>query len=121
MDGKEYSIYSEFDIEKHKKKYKNYLEVVILSTGRIEYAVPSHTEKLMKIAMKKYNCTREQINNMCPKEYYFDYITWLCKITNAVSVWTNFYIAYKINKRQLMKLIKLKEHGLYTGVIKQIG
>ena len=35
-----YSIYSEFDIEQHKKKYVNYLEVLIEQDGRIVYAVP---------------------------------------------------------------------------------
>lgn len=41
----EYSVYCDFDIKQHKKKYVNYLEVLIEKDGRIVYAVPSHQEK----------------------------------------------------------------------------
>ena len=37
-----YDLNSKFDIEQHKKKYINYLEVIIFPDGHIEYAVPSH-------------------------------------------------------------------------------
>lgn len=37
-----YDLHCDFDILKHKEAYTNYLEVIILPTGRIEYAVPSH-------------------------------------------------------------------------------
>ena len=43
--SEEYTLYCPFDIEKHKKTFINYLEVVILEDGTIEYAVPSHQEK----------------------------------------------------------------------------
>ena len=33
--GKEYDIYCEFDIAEHKKKYTNYLEVLIEPSGKI--------------------------------------------------------------------------------------
>ena len=41
----EYSVYSEFDITKHKHPYVNYLEVLIKEDGSIVYVVPSHQEK----------------------------------------------------------------------------
>lgn len=37
-----YTVYSEFDIEHHKKTFIHYLEVVIDGNGKIMYAVPSH-------------------------------------------------------------------------------
>ena len=42
-----YDIYCAFDLEKHKQTYVQYLEVVILEDGTVEYAVPSHQEKLI--------------------------------------------------------------------------
>lgn len=40
-----YSVYSSFDLQKHKQTYTNYLEVIITPDGTVEYAVPSHSEK----------------------------------------------------------------------------
>ena len=63
----EYNVYSDFDIEKHKKTYIHYLEVVIDENGKIMYAVPSHQEKLITLACKRLNITREELNSMCPQ------------------------------------------------------
>lgn len=112
-----YDVYSEFDIEKHKEKYIHYLEVVILEDGKVVYAVPSHQEKLIKIACDKLNVDRNTLYNMCPQEYMFDVITWLCKLTNCISVWTNFYIKDTINNKQLETLKKLKSSHIYEGTI----
>lgn len=40
-DTMAYDIYCAFDLEKHKQTYVQYLEVVILEDGTVEYAVPS--------------------------------------------------------------------------------
>ena len=120
----EYSVYSPFDIKKHKETYINYLEVLILEDGTIEYAVPSHQEKALEIACKKLNKTKQEIEDMCPREYYCDYLTWLLGITGSISVWgtsDEYFIVYKtINKKQIATLKKLKKHGLYKGDIPTI-
>ena len=36
----EYSVYSPFDIKKHQETFINYLEVLILEDGTVDYAVP---------------------------------------------------------------------------------
>ena len=46
----EYDIYRPFDAEKHKAKYSNYLEVLILEDGTVVYAIPSHQEKAIALA-----------------------------------------------------------------------
>lgn len=107
----EYNIYCDFDIEKHKAVYKNYLEVVILPSGKIEYAIPSHQEKLINIGMKMYKKTRDEFINMCPREYYFNYLEWLCKVTRCVSIWTNGYVG-EPNRIQKKKIEVLKKEGL---------
>ncbi len=48
-----YDIYCAFDLEQHKQTYVQYLEVVILEDGTVEYAVPSHQEKLIALSRQK--------------------------------------------------------------------
>lgn len=108
-----------FDIETHKEAFVHYLEVVIREDGTVEYAVPSHQEKLIGIAMKKLGVTRQELYDMCPPEYMFDVCAWLCKITGCVSVWSEFYIG-EPNDVQRWVLQTLKWHKLYEGVLKWI-
>ena len=44
-----YDLHSPFDLQQHKNTFINYLEVVIRPSGLVEYAVPSHQEKLLRI------------------------------------------------------------------------
>lgn len=113
----EYSLYCPFDAEKHKKKYVNYLEVVIDAEGTVMYAVPSHQEKGIAVACRCLGVSREELNSMCPREYYFDFMTWLSKISGVVFVWNEFCLCDKITRKQIAALKELKMHGLYKGEI----
>lgn len=113
----ECSVYSDFDMEQHKKTFINYLEVVIDENGKVMYAVPSHQEKLIKLACEKLNATREELNAMCPKDYYFDFVTWLCKASGACAVWNAHIEKYIFTERQIEALKELKDNGLYHGKI----
>lgn len=113
----EYNVYSDFDMEQHKKTFKNYLEVVIDENGKIMYAVPSHQEKLIKLACEKLKVTREELNAMCPQEYYFDFVTWLCKVYGACAVWNYHIEKYRLTEWQIKALEALKDNGLYHGEI----
>lgn len=112
-----YNLHSDFDIGQHKKTYTHYLEVVIDESGKIMYAVPSHQEKMISLAREKLNVTREELNAMCPQEYYFDFMVWLCKISGACAVWEKFIQADKMNEQQIKALQVLKDNGLYLGEI----
>ena len=116
----EYTVYSDFDIEQHKKTFIHYLEVVIDENGKIMYAVPSHQEKLISLACERLNVTREELNAICPQEYYFDLMKWLCKISGACAVWENFVKCNKLTERQIMALQMLKDSGLYLGEIQRM-
>ena len=107
-------LHGKFDIETHKEAFVNYLEVIIREDGTVEYAVPSHQEKLIKIATKKLGVTRTQLLDMCPKEHLIDFIDWLCLRTNCVSVWNDFYIGVP-NGAQRWALQTLRHHKLYRG------
>lgn len=103
-----------FDIETHKKTFVNYLEVVIREDGTVEYAVPSHQEKLIRIAMDRLKVTKQELYNLCPPEYYFDVVKWQCMVSRCVAVWDDFYIGTP-NEMQQRALQELKSNGLYRG------
>ena len=117
MEG--YSIYCEFDPKKHKEKFVHYLEVIIEEDGHVLYAVPSHQEKMIELACKKYGITRDELNDRCPKEYYFDFLTWLSMLTGAIAVWEHQYIGASASKKQRSRLRQLKLYGLYNGPLPQ--
>ncbi len=116
-----YGLDSAFDIEQHKAKFQNYLEVIIGADGTIMYAVPSHQEKATELAEKKLGKTKQEISDMCPKEYYFDYLRWLLLLTGAAAVWNNGVLAPAPTKAQVASLRKLKMAGLFHGAIPKIS
>ena len=117
----EYDIYRPFDAEKHKAKYSNYLEVLILEDGTVVYAIPSHQEKAMALACEKHGLSRDELVAMCPREYYLDYMVWLLKMSGAIAVWTSGCEAPAVTERQIIALKKLKIMGLYKGSIPKIA
>lgn len=109
-------LHSPFDINTHKETFTNYLEVVIHPNGTIHYAVPSHQEYLYAYLMKKWNKSREWINAIVPKAYYFDMHIWLCKESKCIMVWDHEYVG-EANRFQRYALKRLKKEGLYKGDI----
>lgn len=105
-----------FDIETHKRTFIDYLEVIILEDGTIVYAVPSHQEKLISLACKKRKMTRQELIDSCPREYYADFMTWLCSLTGSVALWTSHMVG-KANERQKLAIARLAEEKLYKGYI----
>lgn len=111
-----YSVYSQFDINKHKETFVNYLEVMIDQDGTVNYAVPSHQEYAIKEACKKMNISRNQLSEMTPPEYYFDWLNWLLMQTGMIAVWNDRYMG-TANRKQKNILKKLKINGVYKGAI----
>lgn len=112
-----YSIYCNFDIERHKKKYVDYLEVLIETDGQIVYAVPSHQEKAIELACQKLGVNRRELMDMCPKEYYGDFLNWLLMVSGAVAVWNDFCSAPAVTKKQIASFRRLKMAGVYKGAV----
>ncbi|MBQ2856701.1 MAG: hypothetical protein IJE78_06195 [Bacteroidaceae bacterium] len=113
--SQKYDLRCEFDLQKHKETFVNYLEVIITSDGVVHYAVPSHQEYMIMLAMKQYNWTREDLKKAIPADYYSDFMIWLSKITQSISVWTDFLVFYELNPAQYEKLLELKQANLYNG------
>lgn len=117
---RQYDIYCPFDADEHKKKYVNYLEVLISKDGVVMYAVPSHQEKAIKLACDELHVSRDELSAMCPREYYFDHLKWLLMISGAAAVWNEACLMPRPNKKQIAALKKLKLKGLYRGAIPMI-
>lgn len=115
----EYSVYSEFDLDKHKQTYVNYLEVLIDEDGTIMYAVPSHQEKAISLACSRTGLSRKSLDELCPQEYYGDYLTWLCMVAKVVFVWNGHCVAVNPTVKQIGSLRRLKMAGIYSGSIPQ--
>lgn len=113
-------LYRPFDIETHKKTFTNYLEVIILEDGTVTYATPSHQEKLIQLARERHNLSRDEVSNLCPEEYYCDFMVWLCQITGAVALWNEMMQGYA-NEKQKEVIEVLKREGLYHGLIYEKG
>lgn len=113
-----YSVYSEFDLQKHKRTYINYLEVLILEDGTVKYAVPSHQGLAENLCMEKLNITRQELYYMT-LNHICDYMEWLLTQTNAIAVWNEGCITgYNgANSKQIATLKRLKMNGLYKGAI----
>lgn len=106
-----------FDPEVHKKTFIDYLEVIIKNDGTIEYAVPSHQEKLIALM----DIPREEVYQMYGQNFLgFTPIQWLCFKTKAISVWDTYYEG-EANELQKEALRMLKTEGLYKGEIDHEG
>ena len=103
--------FGSFDFEIHNKKFRYYCEVVVFPDGSIEYAVPSHQEKLISIYMNKTGKTRIQCEDEWIKDTY-----WLDKVRKELGiiyVWYNHYDAdcVDITYEQLQTLHLLNFYG----------
>ena len=114
-----YDVYSDFDIQKHKETFTNYLEVVITEDGVIHYAVPSHQEYMIMLAMHQNGWTRAKLREVVCKDpdSYDDFMVWLSRKTHSVSVWNDYIVFYEMNSTQWSKLNELKTEGLFHGQV----
>lgn len=101
-------LHGPFDIETHKANFTNYLEVVVLEDGTIEYAVPSHQEKFQTLVRE---LGIDPVDD-CPKERQVDWWGWMAEFRPIVMVWNDRIWHRGINARQRASLMKLVDEGL---------
>lgn len=113
-----------FDIKTHKLTFINYLEVVISPDGTVEYAVPSHQEKLLRVFMEQEHISSKQeaFRLVEEQDTTMDGPTiTLTRLTGYISVWSETYICGKSpTKKQLAALRLLKLNGLYSGTLEDL-
>lgn len=103
-----YDVYSKFSLSKHKVAFINYFEAIILPTGEVQYAVPSHQEKLLSLAFP--GLTREEMWEQIPEEA--DVLRFLLDKTRCISCWTDFHIGEPYTSMQEATLETLIYEGL---------
>lgn len=103
-------LHSPFNVKTHKETFINYLEVIINPNGIIEYAVPSHIEKVNEKYMEKYKCTREEIYEK------FMFSIDVATEMKIILVWNDrIECDFNPTQEQLASLLMLKKEGLYYG------
>lgn len=114
-------LHSPFDIETHKETFVSYLEVVISPEGVVEYATPSHTDKLIEIlakqkGIKDFYEAKKYVWQTCINNDICIPIEYLTGVTGYISVWFNHYVSGDPpTKQQLVKLQELFKEGVYIG------
>ena len=93
-------LHNPFDIDIHNSIFTNYCEVIIQPNGLIEYAVPSHQEKLVSVAAHKLNCSHLEVwkDHLAVNA---DCIDTLQAITGCVVVYTNCIVIRTITSKQI--------------------
>ena len=113
-------LHSPFDIETHKNTFVSYLEVVISPEGEVEYAIPSHSEKLVEIFANQKELdiqeAKQYIIETTANNGFMSTVDFLTGVTGYISVWFNGYVAEDPpTKQQLDKLKELYDAGVYNG------
>lgn len=114
MNDSSYGVHSEFDLQKHKENFVNYLEVIIHPDGTVHYAVPSHQLYLQKYGANLKGMTEKEFEDSVPPNYYCDYLNWLLTQTGCVSVWSIGYACDEtlMTEAQKVTLRTLIDEGL---------
>jgi hypothetical protein len=114
-------LHGPFDIETHKQTFVSYLEVVISPEGVVEYATPSHTEKMIEIFAKQkgfddIDKAREYVWDVTVKNGMCSAVEYLSGVTGYIVVWfDHYYASDPPTKAQLDKLWELFKNGVYAG------
>lgn len=120
FDVQQKVLHSPFNIETHKNTFVSYLEVVISPEGEVEYAVPSHSEKLVEIFANQKGLdiqeAKQYILETTANNGFMSIVDFLTGVTGYISVWFNGYVSEDPpTKQQLDKLKELFDAGVYNG------
>jgi hypothetical protein len=92
-------LYMPFSAKVHKQVFVNYCEVIIWPNGKIEYAIPSHTEKCINEYCKLKCITREQFYEMFKNEH--NYLNIIMRELGIIFIWyDSIYNANNITDAQ---------------------
>lgn len=92
--------------------HKSYCEIVISSTGDIEYAIPSHLYKLMAITGK----SKEELKQIIPMRA--SPLEWLVEYTGYCVCWySSCILPIGYSKRQIAVIRRLIQHHIMANNI----
>ena len=86
-----------------------YCEAIILSDGTITYAVPSHTEALIRLYQDQSGLSRKDIEEEIMVDTEFSSVLlFLINKTNSIAVWFNMsYFNSRPTKKQIESIDRL--------------
>lgn len=105
-------LHSPFDLELHKKTFINYFEAVILPSGKVEYAVPSHQEYLRKYIQDKFSITDDMYYGANLEIYEL----W-CRNSGLIMCWSSRFdiLGERPTNEQILTLAMLIKEGLTSN------
>ena len=110
IDNPNELLYRPFDLQMHADNFKNYCEVIICEDGSIEYAVPSHQERLIMHYANKHHISRNKVIELFYNDV--DAIEKMMVDTKIVFVWYEHLCNFtKMNAEQLHALNLLIIYG----------
>ena len=106
-------LYEPFDIKKHVANFICYCEVVIWPDGKIEYAVPSHQQKLIDCYAQIEGISHEEAYQQCKDDWsLYDS---LMKKTGICQIWyDHVYNEVPLTDAQLKSINMLIIYGCIT-------
>lgn len=93
--------------------HDSYCEAILFDDGTISYAIPSHNEMLIRIALERDNITRNELDKAMPIEA--SPVHWLTEYLNCSSLWFNSCISCNLTDLQKESLIKLQKVGVIAN------
>lgn len=105
-------LHSPFDLETHKKTFIDYFEAVILPSGTVEYAIPSHQEYLKKYIKDKFHLS-DEIFECASLEVYE---IW-CRNSGLIICWSHRFdvLGERPTNEQILTLATLIAEGLTSN------
>ena len=105
-------------MEEHKEKwYINYCEAIIFEDRSIDFANPSHTERLVEEYCINNHILRDELIKLIPRED--SPLFWLLEKLNAVALWletllVDHYNNYKVNDAQIKTIETLVKNKIIS-------
>lgn len=107
---------SPFNAELHAKTFLCYCEVIIWPDGKIEYAIPSHNEIILKAYAQAHGLTREEAIEEARLRYGYDAMFQIMKELGIIEVWyDNMHNETPLTDAQYEALAMLLKHGCISA------
>lgn len=107
-------LYMDFHARVHGQVFIDYCEVILWPDGKVEYAMPSHNEALIKAYANKHNIARDDV----VEKFYnnFDCYEEMMRDTGIVQIWYDrLYNCTNLTHEQLDALGTLLEYNCISA------
>ena len=107
-------LYMDFHARVHGQVFIHYCEAILWPDGKVEYAIPSHDEALIKAYANKYNITRDDVIEKFRDN--FDWYEQMMRDTGIVQIWYDrLYNCTNLTHEQLDALETLLKYNCISA------